>query len=422
MCSLISCGTFDKKLLKITLIFIFIFILLVIIAFSFDAIPQKNNENSEGTKNDHKLVDVFMYYIGQLLCIIPAYFIQYCFKREKTLDIKSGKSNIKLIYNDQSIFNFFEKMKTIFICLLSLIILLSITLYTDNALNEEHFKKYFNKLDFNAILFFFYISFFVISKYIYDQKYYKHQYCSIIILIIIELIKFIVVVIKKNMPIKNVFLVLLITFFFCLIESSINAFRKYLMESKNFTIYKTCFIFGCINIPIVIILCIILTFIPCELFCEVKYNDKKYFENFFTFSEDFNFYDLIIYFLASIVFGFFGIMINAFISNYSLFHIMLPISLCVFILEVYANLKKIENILIVISDVFEIILILTFLESIELNFLGLSYNTKKNIVLRSSNESHNILNDIKDDDKSEDSNDYEENIEIENKLIINEKD
>ena len=54
--------------------------------------------------------------------------------------------------------------------------------------------------------------------------------------------------------------------------------------------------------------------------------------------------------------------------------------------------------------------------------MGLSYNTKKNIVLRSSNESHYILNDIKDDDKSEDSNDYEENIEIENKLIINEND
>ena len=115
-------------------------------------------------------------------------------------------------------------------------------------------------------------------------------------------------------------------------------------------------------------------------------------------------------------------MINVFISNYSLFHITLPISLCVFILEVLVSLNKIENILIVISDVFEIILILTFLESIELNFLGLSYNTKKNIVLRSSNESHYILNDIKDDDKSEDSNDYEENIEIENKLIINEND
>ena len=164
--------------------------------------------------------------------------------------------------------------------------------------------------------------------------------------------------------------------------------------------------FGIINIVIIIILNIIYLIFSSSSDCE-----SCYFVNIKTFLSSFISTRVIIY-LMFIIFSFiFGITINYILNNYSPFHLTLPISLIFFIIDIYNAINKMNNItaiiIIIICNIFETILILVFLEIIELNFGGLSQNTKKNINIRCSDEINYIS--VEDNKERNNSNEEEEN-------------
>ena len=426
MKSIISFGKFDKKFLCINLSFFLGTIIFIIILLIFVFVYPKYDIS----KNKNIFSLPFSYFFGQILCLIPNIIIKNCFKKRKN-SIKNQDQEIELIYNVQLIqpLNWKEIIKLVGISLLSLLqlILLSISNIFEGQ-NNNNPKDSANKeiYFFNqGFLSFIYIMYFILCKLVYKQKYYKHQYFSILILTIIELIKYFIFV-CLNYDIASILLSILNNMIFSLLNPSVNLYKKFLIEKKYFSIYKTCYIFGFINVPIILIISSILTLLPHSC----GNNEKCYIVNINSFFSDLFSIKFIIYFFFFIYCGFFGIMNNLVLTTYSPFHLLLPLSLCLFILEIISNIYEIKNIIIIISDIFEVLLILVLLEVIELNFCGLNENTKKNISSRSKNETNIIMNDENDDNdndndnddnKSDDSNEEENNNnqkELDNKELL----
>ena len=423
MKTLISFGQFDKKFLFINLGFVFGIILLIIFVLIYRGI----NADPKNSFNNSRLLIPLIYFFGQLLCLIPGYFIQKCFKKKEVST--NNNSDINYIYNDKlnKSFNYLGIIKLIAISILYLMEIYSIGLISginygkNEDDNDNNDNNDYNDIN-NGVLSFFYIFHLAVCKLLFKQKYYKHQYCSVLILTLIELIRFSIFVYKiytndkkdkndKNENATDRFLLLLFSsIFFSLFNSIVNGYKKYLMVKYYFSIYKSCYIFGFINIPIIIIIYLIKILV-------LDYEDKLF--------DDFLSINVILYFIFSILFGYFGLMFNLINNNYLTYYLALPTSLFLFIIgilyEIY-NEFNIKSILIIIFDTIEILLILVILEVIELNFCGLSDNTKKNINSRSNYETNNILND-NDDNKSDDSDDEEKkNIvqEMGNKALIDE--
>ena len=92
--------------------------------------------------------------------------------------------------------------------------------------------------------------------------FYKHQNISFLILIIVEIIKTIFLVIDKySYYLEDIFLI-----FFNIIYSILYAiyyiYMKELMKYKYISPYKSNFMIGIINLPIIIIIYIIISFTP----------------------------------------------------------------------------------------------------------------------------------------------------------------
>ena len=123
-----------------------------------------------------------------------------------------------------------------------------------------------------------FIFLFLVSKFLYNTKYYKHQNISMIILVLIALIKFIFNFYETE--IEKVAFLLLFYIIYSFFKTLLICYIKGLMEYKYFSIYKASYIFGMIDLIIVTIVYIIISFIPCETdYCKIEYNGKKYFGN-----------------------------------------------------------------------------------------------------------------------------------------------
>ena len=237
---------------------------------------------------------------------------------------------------------------------------------------------------------------------IFKAKLFKHHYLSIIIILIIGLI---IDLIQGN--IQNDFtnnIVSLILSFIRVILLSFNyVIIKYTMEKKFVSLYEIGLFNGIINLILFIIFAIFDYF-----FFHID-NYAEYFNNF-------NGKEVLVIF--GLMFSQFGIYLPLFIidKNNSPCHIFI-----IFIfgqLAYYINLQ--ENLVIVIICLIIILFFsLIFNEIIEINFCGLSHNTKKNIITRAETEvDESII--IKTDtlDENNDNNKMEENsIELNN--IIN---
>ena len=237
---------------------------------------------------------------------------------------------------------------------------------------------------------------------IFKAKLFKHHYLSIIIILIIGLI---IDLIQGN--IQNDFtnnIVSLILSFIRVILLSFNyVIIKYTMEKKFVSLYEIGLFNGIINLILFIIFAIFDYF-----FFHID-NYEEYFNNF-------DGKEVLVIF--GLMFTQFGIYLPLFIidKNNSPCHIFI-----IFIfgqLAYYINLQ--ENLVIVIICLIIILFFsLIFNEIIEINFCGLSHDTKKNIISRAETEvDESII--IKTDtlDENNDNNKMEENsIELNN--IIN---
>ena len=220
-----------------------------------------------------------------------------------------------------------------------------------------------------------YILFTSIFYYLFfKSKLYRHHYLSIVIILIIGLvIDFVEGNIQKDFT-EN-FKLILLSFLRVILLSLNYVLIKYTMEKKYASPYEIGFFNGLINLILFIIGAVI------DNFFIKKFEYKEYFDNL-------NDKELLVVL---------GLMISQFGIYISLFIIDKKDTPChIFIVFVFGQLAyyyKLTEISIVSIICLILILFfsLIFNEIIELNFLGLSQNTRKNIINRANTEVEGAL-------------------------------
>ena len=248
-------------------------------------------------------------------------------------------------------------------------------------MEDYHYVFYFN-YSFELELIFL----FVLTRFMYNVQFYKHQYFSIIVLSVIELVNLIAKNIDKD--IGNIIMIIIFGIVLSCLKSMIIIYIKGLMEYKYFSPYKVCYIFGLFNFFLVTILYMIFSFIPCNyIFCKSTYNGTTYLGNILEIFSVSGIFILILFILQAFI----EIINYVVIHDFSVCHSFLIIHVTQIL-----DLNKEENtfnkynddyvylyiFLGVFLSVLSTILILLFLEIIEIHICGLSYNTKKNIEKR----------------------------------------
>ena len=389
----ISCGEFNRKLLRIILCNILnhwmILLLTLVVLITINNIPEK-----EGNINESEIEGIFLYpfltYVGQSLCIIPELLIK------KNLNEKDKNSNSissyrkkalvnELIFNDLSDRLFVKDKINILIISLLLLIVDYLKYYV--SIRKKNFDG-----DYNFIILF---SLFVISLYLYDVRFYSHQYVSLVFMTIIQIIKIIIKYSFYYSYFSDMIKDLLLAIFLGLFEAIIFTYIKYLMQIKFFSPYKATYVFGFINGIITLILFIIFSYISVGDYGFVKYKGQYYFDNLFLIFDTFNVSQYIILSLLPFFLAISKLLFNITINYFTVCHSFLLLEDMNFSLELKEEIEKAGSIPLIIfysCFLFEIFFGLIFLEIIELNCFGLNKNTNKNIRKRANEENNLLLN------------------------------
>jgi len=344
----------------------------------------KKNSNSgivEGVE-ENKLLKTFSRYLGFIFC----YFGKLIIKGQEIKDYESlenEKKNkiIDLIFSESK--NTFEKKDIIFFIFMCLINLIDDFLIIFIKIIKEEGFIVFNE-EYNSIEFFF---LFIISIFIFKMEYYKHQYYSIILIVLFEILRYVTKIFIDNNLSLYVFLLQALR---ALCDCIFFGYIKALIRYKYFSAYKCCYVYGFVNTPIIIVLYLIVSHISFKepnLLCSLKYNELYYFDNFYSIFKNINFTQIATFFLYTICNGIYQLLINVTIGEFTTCHLFIPCQLAQFVINIndsYSDWKFLS--IFIISGVFEIIFTFIFLELIVLNFLGLNKNIKSNIIERAKKD------------------------------------
>jgi len=371
-------GTIELKYI------IYCFLSVILYIYIYYCIVDSKEKN---IITEHELLYSFCYFLGYLLNVIPEWIV----------DIKSETKERPKI---NKVLNFF------LYCLITLFIgLIKSTLSLINNKKEENDNKNENNIgiyddDFMIIE---YLIIFLVSKYAYNiEVYYKHQNISFLILILVEATKNIYFfIIKNSYQISDIIIIILVIINSILYSISY-LYIKGLMKYNFISPYRCNYKVGIINVPLIIIIYIIISFTP------LGNNDNDFYcDNIFAlFREGINDIEDII-FLISLPFAY-GILlslINKIIYEYTIYHIYIPILIEYFIRNIIKNLGLVENIILISSFLIELIMILVFVEIIEIKYCGLDENLKRNIELRGMRDSST---NIEVDDDFDETKDFKE--------------
>ena len=237
------------------------------------------------------------------------------------------------------------------------------------------------------------------SKFILNEKFYTHQYLSLA-LIIVLLITSIFVLDYKTIKEKpgDFFLVLYIEFVY-----SINhVLNKYIMDRKFCTPYEVSFYEGlfCLIINIILLSVFSNVEIPkgsgvLKIFFHKNCDGKYYIDNFNYYIKNFNTREFFAFFFSGINKVSYNLFSLFTIKHFTPSHVIIILFFC----EIEYFVKTMMRGHIEVAIFLFIILfflILVFTEIIELNFLGISKNTRRNIRERAaqSENSSSRLSDV----------------------------
>ena len=356
----ISIGTFNTNyFIYCTLITI----LELYINFGFSKINEK-------ILDKHQIFDIFCYYFGYLLNIIPTWLV-----KENIIDNNPDNKHMSA----KDIIKFFS------ICLILLLIqfieIFSNIKDDDDNDNEDNQKEGYE----GNYLFFLVLIMFIFLNCFKTTTFYKHQKISFFTFFIIELIKTIYFLIKINYSEIYVYLIIIISYiFYSLLLSIYYIYIDNLMKHKYISPYKCSFMIGAGFVPLIIIV---------YLFISFTYDFDNIFDLFESFKnlEAINYISLISYPFAS---GILGLLIFKVINDFSLFHLYIPFILENFLAEILGCEHKFNIIFFLISSfLIELIMKLVFLEVIEIKICGLNKNLKRNIELRALHDSFSMNED-----------------------------
>jgi len=167
------------------------------------------------------------------------------------------------------------------------------------------------------------------------------------------------------------------------------------MKYKYISPYKINYMIGMINLPIIIIIYIIISFTPLGVKDNVYYYDSIFdlFKNF----GNLNVINIILIITLPFTYGIILLLTNKIIYDFTIYHIYITSLIENFIANIFKDSEFTEKIFLILTFFIELIMILIFLEIIELNFCGLNENLKRNINKRSFIES-SLLNENEKDE------------------------
>jgi len=377
----ISLGMFNLKCILYYVLFA-IFQIYKSLVFYYD-------ENNEDILDKNKLFHSFCFFLGYLLNIFPALNNQRNSKTHENFIMNESKGkrsqSIKYIYNKTFVKGLSTKDIIIFFIICFILLItdfienFSSIVINKKKENEENKEKY--EQDFIIIEF---IVIFLLSKYSRDV-FYKHQNITFLILILLEVIKTIFLLGGKySLNLEDIFLIFL-NIIYSILYAIYYIYMKELMKYKYISPYKSNFMIGIINLPIIIIIYIIISFTPLGN----KDNDYYYDSIFDLFKNirNLNIMNIILLITLPFAYGIILLLTNKIIYNFTIYHIYIPSLLDNFITIIFKDSEFTEKIFLSLSFFIELLMILVFLEIIELNFCGLNQNLKRNIVIRAYNES-----------------------------------
>lgn len=329
--------------------------------------------------SNHPIIEMINSSLGNSLLLI-AYII---LKVRDRYDRNSASLEGKLKYNEEYL-KTIKKMKPKKY-LLILIVSLSgygyAGLYYIFDINDV---KYFSLWIFDVI----YIC--ILSYFILHLKIYKHQYFSIIIIILLGIIFNII-----NASYKDIKLINIIVIFFAEMLFSLNiVISKYSMDNLFCSPLELLF-YPYIFILVISIIVLIVSTNNENKDGEVEYKGKKYLDNFYDYIDKINIKEIFIFLFALI----YNLIINLFtlltIKYYTIYHIS---TILIFDEGDYFSygFTDWKLYIIIIIYILFIFMTLVFNEIIELNFFGLEKNLRRNIMQRAdNNEMIDTINDEK---------------------------
>ena len=366
-----SLGNFDKK--------IFLFLLLYIIIVTSINLIDKFYFSTPKTYQINFSLWTMVHYGFGIFYFVPEIIIRKLNKKKEEV------SNINR--NNNILYLFFKPKKIIFkgITFLILIFILNIAyLYFSTILLAIHSTKLYI-FDIGNIRAFEIIYFLLLSLILDKIKFYRHQYISPLIMIIMNVIRFIINIKQVN-DVFNFPEDLLFLFFgiiFSLIESVLYFIIQKFMKNKFYSPFFIHFLMGTISSIFTLIIYFIFMNVDCgeNSICLILSQETKIEKK-----------DIIVLVINSFIYSLYYFLVIVLIYNFSVFHWFLFATFEVLIqtLFSFSDYTVLEQIILIVTFIIEIFAILVFIEIIILNFCGLNYNIKKNIIFRADYEIHQL--------------------------------
>ena len=321
---------------------------------------------------EHKIISNLALSAAKLFNVIPHVILKSRSIKTNSLGNINKNNKMKLIYTDYTKIAFMGEGKYRYIILSSVLFFIQsvITFYTIKIRsNTWIFEILF-------ILLFYYLAFKI--------KLYKHHYLSIILIIITGIVLDLSLGKLQNDISEYLFLFLL-KLAREIIYSLIEVMNKYLMEIKFCSVYGIIFYNGLIKLFLL------------GIFAIFNY----YYLNLDNFKEYFDKFD---YIELLVLLGFLitqiGLSITILFTNKN------NTTCHIFIVYVFGQFAyyldfSLNSIIVLVCLIFILFMSLVFCEIIELNFFGLSDNTKEKIIERARNDSGPFERKDLNDDNSE---------------------
>lgn len=328
-------------------------------------------------------------------------------KREDSSNSK--KLSIELVYNNRE--DDLLQISIYQILLLGFVdFLQSLCFFYGNNFNEYQLYAFSSHIFFLCLF----------TKLLIINKLYLHHIFSFVLFFIFDAIHILIVMIDKLINYNKIQLIFLLISNVCLSFELV--FEKKIMEKTFITPYKLCFLVGLSSLVYNIIASIIVTIISSKIDgkCDYCFNYSDYFSEMFQRIG----IEIIIILIFMILNGLFNIFQFITIKRLSPNHALITQIILAFYLSIVNILpgKDIEIITRIASIVIHsicILILLIFLEIIEIKICGLDQDTTHNIRDRSDieryNEGDENTNDPNETDANIDLNETDPNIEEENK-------
>ena len=343
--AIIRLGKIDKSLIPIIVGCVFCFVNRII------------NQYDGSLLLENKIIPNIFIAFSDLLTLIPYLILKKRSKQIKDSDIQITKTyHLEYIYTNSDLENTQGKGR--------FILLSGVILFVEAIMFASTFKIKSNSWYLYILITsaFYYI--------IFKIKLFKHHYLSIIIIILSGIIIDLVLGNLQN-DFLNHFFLLLISILRIILLSFYYVIVKYTIEKKFVSVYEIIFFIGIINFVMFIIFAIFDYF-----FFDID-DYEKYFTNF-------NGIEILVALGVMITQLGMDICITITDKNESPCHIFI---IFVFgqLAYYFFNLTK-NSVIVIICLILMLFFTLVFNEIIEINFWGLSNNTKRNIIYRAKSD------------------------------------